>query len=66
MYIFYNKLEALPPHQRSVLHKVAAWISAVIVNVKLREILCLPLVRDQLQVLLKEGERGRGERGVFF
>lgn len=42
-------IEALPAAQRSVIYKAAEWISAVVVNVGLREGMLYPLIRDQIQ-----------------
>lgn len=52
--IFILKLlsENLPAEKRAVLHKVAEWVSAIVINVNLRELLVYPLIRDQLHVSL--------------
>ena len=45
----HEQIDGLPSEQRAVLHSVAGWISALVVNIRLREILIYPLIRDHLQ-----------------
>lgn len=42
-------IESQSADKRAVIHKVAAWLSSLVVNVRLREILCYTLIRDQIK-----------------